>query len=154
MWVGNRLTVGFFLFIILRCVTASNSRFSIINSLSANSHRIETSQLICSVNQLTGFYMMTTLAFTILSYIFPESSDIQKQPSEVFCKEVVIKNFANFTGKHLWWSLFLINLQAWGVSFIKRILQHRCFPVKFAKFLRIPILKNFYERLLLYIRFW
>ena len=45
-----------------------------------------------------------------------------------------LKNFANFTGKHLCWSLFLI---------------HTCFPVKFAKFLTAHFLKNIYERLLL-----
>ena len=33
--------------------------------------------------------------------------------------------------------------------FIKKRLQLRCFPVKFAKFLRTPILKNICERLLL-----
>ena len=33
-----------------------------------------------------------------------------------------------------------------GVSFIKKRLQHRCFSVKFKKFLRIPILKNICER--------
>ena len=37
-------------------------------------------------------------------------------------------------------------LQAY--NFIKETLQHTCFPVKFAKFLRKPILKNIYERLL------
>ena len=31
----------------------------------------------------------------------------QKQPPEVFCKKVVLKNFANFTRKHLRWSPFL-----------------------------------------------
>ena len=35
----------------------------------------------------------------------------QKQPSEVFCKKGVLKSFGNSTGKHLCWSLFLINLQ-------------------------------------------
>ena len=35
-------------------------------------------------------------------------------------------------------------------NLIKKRLQHSCFPVKFAKFLRAPpILKNIYERLLL-----
>ena len=34
-------------------------------------------------------------------------------------------------------------------SFIKKTLQHRCFPVKFVKFLRKPILKNICERMLL-----
>ena len=36
-------------------------------------------------------------------------------------------------------------------NFITMKLQHRCFPVKFAKLLRIPILKNICERLLLYL---
>ena len=47
-------------------------------------------------------------------------------------KKGVFKNFAIFAGKHLFWSL-----------------QHRFFPVKSAKFLRTPILKNICERLLL-----
>ena len=35
----------------------------------------------------------------------------QKQQLELFCKKGVLRNFANFTGKHLCWSLFLIELQ-------------------------------------------
>ena len=37
-------------------------------------HHIETSQMICSENQLTGFYMMATLAFNelILEATFSE----------------------------------------------------------------------------------
>ena len=35
---------------------------------------------------------------------------VQKQLPEVFCKKGVFKNLANFTGKHLCWSLFLIKL--------------------------------------------
>ena len=62
-----------------------------------------------------------------------------------FVKKGDLKNFANFTGKHQCWSLFL------DCNFIKKRLQHRCFPMKFAKFLRIPILKNICERLLLKI---
>ena len=56
-------------------------------------------------------------------------------------KAAVLKNFAIFTGKLLCFSLFLIN-------FIKKIFQHKCFPVNFAKFLRTTILKNIYERVL------
>ena len=52
----------------------------------------------------------------------------------------VLKNFANFARKHLCWSLF------WP--------QHRCFPVRFEKFLRTPILKNICERLLLSNQTW
>ena len=32
----------------------------------------------------------------------------KKEPPEVFCKIGVLKNFANFIGKHQCWSLFLI----------------------------------------------
>ena len=37
-------------------------------------------------------------------------------------------------------------------NFIKKRLQDRCFPVIIAKFLRVPILKNIRERLLLFIQ--
>ena len=45
---------------------------------------------------------------------------LKKQPSEVFCKNFIIEK-----------------------------LQHWCFPVKCAKYLKIPILENICERLLL-----
>ena len=41
---------------------------------------------------------------------------------EVFCKKDVLRNFARFTGKHLF----------------KKRPWHRCFPVNLAKFLRTP----------------
>ena len=45
----------------------------------------------------------------------------KRQPPEVFCKKGVLKNFANFTGKHLCWSIFLIMLQALNpATFLKR----------------------------------
>ena len=46
-------------------------------------------------------------------------------------KLVLLKISVIFTGKHLWWSSFSIKL-------IKKRFQHRCFPVKFPKFLRTP----------------
>ena len=55
-------------------------------------------------------------------------------------KKGVLRNFANFTGKQLWWSLFLTGLKA--CNFIKKRLQHRCFPLEFKKFLRTPNLKS------------
>ena len=64
-------------------------------------------------------------------------------------KKAVLKNVAIFTAIDLCWSLFLIKSQAW--DFIEKRLQHRCFPVNIAKFLRTPILKNICERLLLEI---
>ena len=74
---------------------------------------------------------------------------VQKQPLEVFFKKGVLEDFADLTGKHLCWSLFLIKLQGWGFNFIKMILQQICFPVKLAKFWRTPILKNICGRLLI-----
>ena len=61
----------------------------------------------------------------------------------------VLKNVVIFTGKHLCWSLFLIELQA--CKFIEKRLEHWCFPLHVRKFLRTPILKNISERLLLTI---
>ena len=52
----------------------------------------------------------------------------------------VLKNFANFTGKHLCWTLFLIKFQAF-----------RCFHVKFAKSLRTPFFTVHLRWLLLLI---
>ena len=46
--------------------------------------------------------------------------------SQMFYKIDALKNLAIFTGKHLCWRFFLIN-------FIKKRLQHRCFPVNIAK---------------------
>ena len=54
-------------------------------------------------------------------------------------KKAVLKIFSIFTGKHLFWSLLLIKLQA-----------SRHFLVNNAKFLGTPLLKNICEQLLLY----
>ena len=61
----------------------------------------------------------------------------------------VLKNFSNFTGKHLCWSLFLWSCKHSACMFFKNRLQHKCFSVKFAKLLRIPVLRNIYKQLLL-----
>ena len=43
-----------------------------------------------------------------------------------------------------------MNMQAFKLEvFIKKRLQHRCFPVSIAKFLRTPILKNICKQLTL-----
>ena len=74
----------------------------------------------------------------------------QKQPPEVFYKKGVLRNFAEFTEKHLYQRIFLIKLQAWGsATLLKKSLWHRCFPVNFAKFLRKPFLQSTSGRLLL-----
>ena len=58
---------------------------------------------------------------------------------DVFCKKGVLKNFANFTRKHLCQSLF----------YIKKGLWHRCFPGNFVKFLRTAFSTEHLQWLLL-----
>ena len=70
---------------------------------------------------------------------------------KVFCKNAIFENFTKFTGKHQWWScLFLVKLQTVDSdNLIKQRLQHNCFPVNFANFLRAPILQNICGQLLI-----
>ena len=44
---------------------------------------------------------------------------------------------------------FLMKLQSFRLQVFKKRLQHKCFSVKFAKLLRIPMLRNICKRLLL-----
>ena len=62
----------------------------------------------------------------------------------------VLWNFAKFTGKHLYQSLFfnkIVGLRP--ATLLKKRLWHRCFPMNFAMFLRTPFLQNSSGRLLL-----
>ena len=83
-----------------------------------------------------------------------ESSNIQKQPPEVFCKKGVLRSFTKFTGKHLCQSPFF-NIVA-GVrpaTPFKKRLWHRYFPVNFMKFLRTSFYIEHLWWLLLNIHF-
>ena len=51
----------------------------------------------------------------IFMLFFGDELFFSEHPLEVFCKKAFLKNFANFTEKHLCWSLSLIKLQASGV---------------------------------------
>ena len=64
----------------------------------------------------------------------------------------VIKNFAMFIGKHLCWSVFFNKYKGLkACNFNKNRLQHKLFPVQFAKFLRTPFFTEHVRRLLLEI---
>ena len=77
----------------------------------------------------------------------------KNKPLDAFCKRSALKILANFTGKYLYWRIFLINLQACGPeAFLKRDSNTCIFPVKFAKCLRAPSVKTIYEPLLLYLQ--
>ena len=62
---------------------------------------------------------------------------------EVFCKKCVLRDFAKFTGKHLYQRLFfnkVAGLEA--CNFIKKETLAQVFPVNLAKFLRAAFLQN------------
>ena len=66
---------------------------------------------------------------------------IRSSRQEVFYKKDVLKNFAKFREKHLCQSLFFNKVaRLRSATLLKKRLWHRCFPVKFAKFLRTPFL--------------
>ena len=57
---------------------------------------------------LENLKMFNVTSLATLQNISPNlfSCNIQKQPSEVFCKKDVLRNFTKFTGKYLCHSLF------------------------------------------------
>ena len=80
----------------------------------------------------TNIYIIERFRTTTSDQVTFTANLLQKQPREVFYKEsCTIKNFIT-------------------CNFIKKRLQHKCFPVNIARFLRKPNLKNICERLLLH----
>ena len=62
---------------------------------------------------------------------------------QMFFKISVLKILANFIGKHPCW-------RPQADKFIKKRPKPRCFPLKFAKFLRTPFFKEHFRWLFLY----
>ena len=76
----------------------------------------------------------------------------KEQPLEMFCKKYFLRNFAEFTGKHLCQSLFFNKVSSLrSGTLIKKRVWHWCFPVKFAKILRTLLWQNTSGRLLLHM---
>ena len=81
-----------------------------------------------------------------------QQTHLQKQPQVVFYKKGVVRNFAKFTRKHLCQSLSFNRVADLRPgSLFKKRLWHRCFPAKFAKFLRALFLQNTSGRLRLHL---
>ena len=57
---------------------------------------------------------------------------------EVFCKKVFLEISQNSQENICPRASFLIKLQAWPATLLKKRLWHRCFAVKFVKLLRMP----------------
>ena len=71
--------------------------------------------------------------FTQVFFSYPEAA-----VRSCFFKICVLKHFAIFTGKRLFWSLFILRPEV--CNFIKKILQRSCFPVNIGKFTRTAFL--------------
>ena len=81
--------------------------------------------------------------------------DLQKQPPELFYEKGVLRNLTKFTRKHLCQSLFFNKVAGLRpATLLKKRIWHRCFPVNFAKFLRIAFLQNTSGQLLLDLGTW
>ena len=66
------------------------------------------------------------------------------QGQEVFCKKVVLKNFAKLTGNHLCRSFFIKRVvDHRPAALLKKRLKHRCFRVAFTKILKIHLRLTF-----------
>ena len=60
--------------------------------------------------------------------------------SQMFYKIGILKNFVKFTGRHLSRSLIFNKAASLrNATLLKKRLQHRCFPVNFAKLLKTPL---------------
>ena len=68
----------------------------------------------------------------------------------MFCKKSVLTNFAKFTGKHLYQSLFFNKVaDLRPATLLRKRPWYRFFPVNFAKFLRTLFLTEHLQLLLL-----
>ena len=137
--------------------------------------------LLLSLVTGTSFMSMSWLVLELWQFSFirdwPDIRKLEIPPSEL-CPiseewgKLGIPNLAQMSLIKICWKLqntrvtactvselFRENQQGGGKTIpistqirVKKRLQHRCFLVKFAKFLRTPILRGVCERLLLYIR--
>ena len=100
---------------------------------------------------------MTFWVLSTISYFNP------KQTLTSILLKAGLKNFAKFTGKHLYWILFLIRKMIWKTPALeclfnkvacstlsKKRLQDKCFPVNFAKRLKTTFLQKTFGRLLVF----
>ena len=91
-----------------------------------------------------GLHFLKENVLTPFHSLFGRPYDVfRSSHPEVFCKKGVLRNFANFAGKHLCQSLFFNKIEDLNpATLLKKSLWHRCFPVNFAKFLRTSFLQN------------
>ena len=92
---------------------------------------------------LGGYFRIKAQSNILTEHLFVDAFKEEKttryrnsRPKK-FCKKGAVKNFANFTGKHLCLSLFLNKVVGpRPATLLRKRLWQRCFPVELAKFLR------------------
>ena len=101
-----------------------------------------------SANQWTGFYMIKTLAFNELTKNCLANK--QKSRRRYYAQKVFLKISQNLL-ENTCSGVFFTNVTDFqpATSLKKRLPCYWGFPVNFTKFLRAPILKNIFKRLLL-----
>ena len=103
--------------------------------------------------QMLGFYKIYSLKVNSNKRNYSKNSEnLTKEAATggVLIRKGIVIDFAKFRRKHLRQSLFFKKIACLRPAILlKKRLWHRCFPVKFAKFLRTSILKKITEQLLL-----
>ena len=86
---------------------------------------------------LTELFFKMQFVKNVLVYVFGvfTLSFVRSSRPEVLCKKGVLRNFPKFAGKHLCQSPFFKKVRP--ATLWRKRLWCRCFPVNFAKFLRI-----------------
>ena len=84
-----------------------------------------------------GFVVLKVFYHCQISSLF--SLRCRSSHPEVFCRKGILRNFAEFTGKHLCQSLFLIKFIR-PATLLKKRLWYKCFPMNLAKVPIIPFL--------------
>ena len=96
-----------------KCAGGKSAKMQLLNKLSEIVHKFVISIFFFFkiVILTAAFGSRPTSNFNHLH----QRSFFRKSPTQMFFKICVSKNFANLTGKHPRWSLFLIKLQALGL---------------------------------------
>ena len=90
---------------------------------------------------LVSSLMTNHMALSPGFYIFKDKSRSSHRRCSV--RKGVLRNFAKFTEKHLYQSLFFNKVAGLRpTTLFKKRLWHRCLPVSFVKFLRTPFYRT------------
>ena len=95
--------------------------------------------------------MFVRVLNTPLSNSVPDFTDALNRTCSI--KKIFLKNSQNSQENTFARVSFLVKMQAWPETLLKKRFWLRYFPASFAKFLRTPFLKNSPGRLLLILAF-